>query len=231
MNYHCQIETRPEQQTVAVRTHTPVTAVGSIVGHLYGQVMQYVGAMGAQPAVRPLSWPITTWTWRIWTSQPVSPWMRAPPARREITGDVLPAGDYATCMHVGPYDQVGPAYGALTEFVQQQGRTPTGVAYEFYFNSPEDTPPAQLQTLVLYPLQEGARCKPGRASVDRQSMSASRAGRSTQNRLPQRKEPLCHHTSFLPLTTPEPPGAVSSLQVHVYGKRVLAGTAKVQDNV
>ncbi len=114
--------------------------------------MQYVGAMGAQATGAPFVayYNMDMENLDIAAGFPVD---RALPGGGGITVGVLPAGDYATCMHVGPYDQVGPAYAALTEFVQQQGRTPTGVAYEFYFNSPQDTAPAQLQTLVMFPLQ------------------------------------------------------------------------------
>ena len=151
-NHHCQIEIRPEQHTVAVRTHTPVSALATVVGELYGQVMQYVGAMGAQTTGAPFIayYNMDMENLDIAAGFPVD---SALPGGGGITVGVLPAGDYATCMHVGPYDQVGPVYAALTEFVQQQGRTPTGVAYEFYFNSPQDTAPAQLQTLVMFLLQ------------------------------------------------------------------------------
>ena len=151
MNHHCQIEDRPVQHIVVVRTHTPVSALPTVIGRLYGQVMQYVGAMGAQATGAPFVayYNMDMENLDIAAGFPVD---RALPGDGEVTTGILPAGDYATCMHIGPYDQVGAAYAALTAFVQQQGRTPTGVAYEFYFNSPLETPPAELQTLVLFPL-------------------------------------------------------------------------------
>jgi effector-binding domain-containing protein len=77
---------------------------------------------------------------------------RVLPSRGDIVGRELPAGDYATYLHVGPYDQLGSAYTALEAFVREQGRTASGLAFEFYYNSPEETPPEQLQTLVMFPL-------------------------------------------------------------------------------
>lgn len=152
MEYHCQIETRPAQQTVTMRTRTPVSAMAANIGGIFGQVMEYVGAMGAQPTGAPFVayFNMDMDDLDIEVGFPVD---RALPSRGELIGGALPAGDYATCLHIGPYDQVGPAYGALTAFVQQQGRTPTGVAYEFYFNSPQETAPEALQTLVMFPLQ------------------------------------------------------------------------------
>ena len=152
MNYQCQIERRPAQPTVSVRTQTPVTALSDVIGPIFGQVMQYVGEMGANPAGAPFVayYNMDMANLDIEAGFPVD---RALPDRGELIAGTLGAGDYATCLHVGPYDQVGAAYSALTEFVQQQGRTPTGVAYEFYFNSPQETPPEKLQTLVMFPLQ------------------------------------------------------------------------------
>ena len=151
MNAQCQIETRPAQPTVSVRTRTPVSALATIIGPLYGRIMAYVGEMGAAPTGAPFVayYNMDMADLDIEVGFPVD---RALPIRGGLTAGVLAAGDYATCLHIGPYDQVGPAYDALTKFVEQQGRTATGVAYEFYFNSPQDTAPEQLQTLVMFPL-------------------------------------------------------------------------------
>ena len=151
MNAQCQIETRPTQPIVSVRTRTPVSAMAAVIGPLYGRIMAYVGELGAAPTGAPFVayYNMDMADLDIEVGFPVD---RALPSRGDLLGGDLAAGDYATCMHIGPYDQVGPAYNALTEYVQQQGRTPTGVAYEFYFNSPQETPPEQLQTLVMFPL-------------------------------------------------------------------------------
>jgi len=72
-------------------------------------------------------------------------------------GDVLageiPGGKAATCLHVGPYDQLGAAYEALHKWMQASGHVPTGVAYEFYLNDPQATPPTELQTQLVFPLR------------------------------------------------------------------------------
>ena len=52
----------------------------------------------------------------------------------------------ATCLHVGPYSEVGPAYEA-------HGHVGTGVIYELYLNDPAHIPPEQLQTRIVFPLK------------------------------------------------------------------------------
>lgn len=151
MQYECKIETRPAQPTVTIRTRTPVSALPTVLGDSFGRVMAYVGGSGAQPAGAPFVayHNMDMDDLDIEAGFPID---RALPGRDDLVGGEIAAGDYVTCVHAGPYDQLGAAYNALTEFAAQQRRTPTGVAYEFYLNSPVDTPPAQLQTMILFAL-------------------------------------------------------------------------------
>jgi len=71
----------------------------------------------------------------------------------EVLAGEIPAGKAAGCLHVGPYDQVGGAYEALQKWMEANGHTPSGVAYEFYLNDPQSTPAAELQTQVVFPLK------------------------------------------------------------------------------
>jgi effector-binding domain-containing protein len=71
----------------------------------------------------------------------------------EVLAGELPGGKAAGCLHVGPYDQVGAAYQALQKWMEANGHTPSGVAYEFYLNDPQSTPAAELQTQVVFPLK------------------------------------------------------------------------------
>jgi effector-binding domain-containing protein len=72
--------------------------------------------------------------------------------KEDIRSGELPAGRYGVCLHQGPYDAIEPAYKALTDFVNEQGLTPTGLSYEMYLNDPQATPPEELQTRILFPL-------------------------------------------------------------------------------
>lgn len=66
----------------------------------------------------------------------------------------LPAGRYASVLHVGPYDQLGDAWSRFKrEWLLGSGErlaaTPCCEAYE---NDPETTPPAELRTRMYMPL-------------------------------------------------------------------------------
>ncbi len=80
------------------------------------------------------------------------PVLSALPGKGEVQAGQIPAGKAATCLHTGPYPEIASAYNDLSAWITAQGLHPTGVAYEFYLNDPEHTPPAELQTLILFPL-------------------------------------------------------------------------------
>lgn len=70
----------------------------------------------------------------------------------------LPGGSYAVSIHKGPYEQLGKVYqkiygGWLPKSGRQLRDAP---AFEQYLNSPRDTKPADLMTLIHIPL--GATC-------------------------------------------------------------------------
>jgi AraC family transcriptional regulator len=66
----------------------------------------------------------------------------------------LPAGRYATTMHVGPYATLGEAWRHLLhEAVPALGeRVGPGITYERYLNTPGQVPDAELQTELCAPL-------------------------------------------------------------------------------
>jgi len=53
-----------------------------------------------------------------------------------------------------------PVYNAITKWINENGYKPTGVAYEFYYNSPLgsgaplEVPESELLTKIVFPLKE-----------------------------------------------------------------------------
>jgi DNA-binding transcriptional MerR regulator/predicted transcriptional regulator YdeE len=64
----------------------------------------------------------------------------------------VPGGEFATVMHVGPYEELGLAYHALYAWAQEHGHEPRGLIREIYVNDPANVRPEALQTEVLLPL-------------------------------------------------------------------------------
>jgi len=64
-------------------------------------------------------------------------------------------GDYAVYRHVGPYDGLSESYKRLFgDWLPTSGREVADApCVEIYFNDPESTPPAELETDILIPLE------------------------------------------------------------------------------
>jgi AraC family transcriptional regulator len=66
----------------------------------------------------------------------------------------IPAGPYASTVHVGPYEQLGDVWARfMGEWLPASGRRlGPGVSYEVYHNTPMDTPKSELRTEIRIPL-------------------------------------------------------------------------------
>jgi effector-binding domain-containing protein len=152
MSYQCELLDLSAQPTLAIRTRTAVQNLPQVLGPAYGAIMQYAGSLGAQPIGAPFvayrNMDMADLDIEIGFS-----FEQELAGHGNIQAGEIPGGKAAACMHVGPYDQVGGAYEALQKWIGANSYLPTGVAYEFYLNDPQTTPPSELQTQVLFPLK------------------------------------------------------------------------------
>jgi effector-binding domain-containing protein len=63
-----------------------------------------------------------------------------------------PAGTVATTVHMGPYDQMKAAHGAIHGWLRENGRKVDGRSWEVYGHWSDD--PAKLRTDIFYLLKE-----------------------------------------------------------------------------
>jgi effector-binding domain-containing protein len=152
MSYQCELVNRTVQPSLAIRTRTAVQNLPQVLGQAYGAILQYAGRLGVQPCGAPFV------AYHSMDMQDLDIEIGFPFAQ-ELTGHgaiqagEIPGGKAVTCMHIGPYDQVAGAYDALQKWFGASSYIPTGVAYEFYLNDPQTTPPSDLQTQVVFPLK------------------------------------------------------------------------------
>jgi effector-binding domain-containing protein len=154
MSYQCEVTKRASQPTLNIRTRTAVEDLPRVLGQAYGSIAQYLGELGEQPAGPPFvayhNQDMQDLDIEIGFSV-----ARQLPGRGDIQAGEIPGGKVATCLHIGPYSEIGPAYTALSQWMEEQGYEPTGVAYESYLNDPEQTPPEELRTQIAFPLKGG----------------------------------------------------------------------------
>ena len=153
MSYPIEILERPEQATASIRTRTSVSELSVVMGQTFGKLMEYLGKAGAQPAGPPFAayYNMDMEDLDVEIGFPVN---EAVKGEGEIEGKEIPGGKFASCLYTGPYENFELPYNALSEWLQEQGKQGAGISYEFYLNDPENTPPDQLQTQILFPLKD-----------------------------------------------------------------------------
>lgn len=68
----------------------------------------------------------------------------------------VPAGRYASTVHVGSYELLGKAWAELKQEIAARGfRTGGGVSYELYLNDPGSVATNALRTELFAPLEIG----------------------------------------------------------------------------
>lgn len=154
MSDECTFEDLPDQHTAHIRAHTPVSGLPVVLGQSYGQIAAVIEQEGLQITGAPYTayFNLDMDDLDVEIGFPVNSTFED---RDQVKSGKIPAGRYAALMHRGPYSAMEPAYQKLTEWIGKQGAAPSGVAYEFYFNSPDEVPESELLTKILFPVIAG----------------------------------------------------------------------------
>jgi effector-binding domain-containing protein len=152
MTYPCEMSEQSARPTLSIRTRAPARKLPELLGSGYMKIAQYLAELGEAPMGPPFVayYNMDMEDLDIEFGFEVG---KALPGKEEIQAAEIPAGKQASCMYTGPYPQMGGAYEALTAWVRENGYEPSGAAFEFYLNSPENTPPENLQTQIVFPLK------------------------------------------------------------------------------
>lgn len=152
MSFTCEIKNVRAQPVLSIRTKTSLQNLPQTLGEGYGKVMQYLAEIGEQPSGAPFTayYNMDMENLDIELGFPV---MKKLPGKNGISACEIPGGMAATCLYTGPYQEMPPAYEALTRLVAEKGYEATGVSYETYLNDPMVTPPQELITLIMFPLK------------------------------------------------------------------------------
>ena len=152
MGYNCEFKERETQPSMSIRTKASVQDLPQVLGKSYGAIAQYVGELGVYPAGPPfvVYFNMDMQNLDIEIGFPVS---KKLPDKAEIKVSEIPAGKYASCLYTGPYNEIEPAYNALTQYMNDNGYESTGIAIEVYLNDPSQTPPQDLKTEILFLLK------------------------------------------------------------------------------
>ena len=149
--YDIHTEVRKAQATAVARATLTLAEIGPWLGKTYGVIGGLLADRQAGPAGPPFARFHVLGGGRFEVEAGF-------PASRRIEGDgdvqpsELPGGQVAITLHVGPYDQMEPAYMALASWVSERGWELVGDAWEVYFSDPSTEPdPATWRTQIVQP--------------------------------------------------------------------------------
>jgi effector-binding domain-containing protein len=147
---------KTEPATVAsLSMKGPFTQMSDAFGRLFG----WIGARGFVPAGPPAGIyfndpnqvPADELLWEIFCpiGGDVSP---GDPDDQGLSVKKTEAAEVASTVHKGPFDQVGPTYGALAGWIMENGYEIAGPPQEVCLSDPGCTPPEELLTEVRFPV-------------------------------------------------------------------------------
>lgn len=152
MSYKIELSEQVVQPVLSIRRRTSLGNLPQELGKAYGSIIQYLNEIGEQPADAAFTayYNMDMEDLDVEMGFPVSKQLEG---KDEIKAGEIPAGRYVTYMYKGPYSGMVPAYDAMNLFIKEKGLTPTGVSYEFYYNSPMDVPESELLTKIALPIK------------------------------------------------------------------------------
>lgn len=142
------IETR-EQPALTVRTVTSIQNLPNEIGRIYGEIIGYLSEIGEHP-LGPAFTAYFNMDMEHLEVELGFPVEKELHGRGEIRYSPIPAGKKACTFFKGPYNELSSCYEVLSKWVTEQGQTPSGVVYEYYYNAPDAVPASELLTKIEF---------------------------------------------------------------------------------
>jgi len=142
-----------EQPTLTLRETHPVEDLPAFFGKAYGAVMAYLQEAGEQPAGMPFGvyYNMDMSALDIEAGFPVG---KSLPGNDIVKGSSIPAGHYISTVFKGAYREMKPAYDALELWAEENGWEPTGTAYEYYLNDPNEDEVVVAETEIRFQVRK-----------------------------------------------------------------------------
>jgi effector-binding domain-containing protein len=152
MDYQFGIHEMAPQPIASIRERRPGSDMPQFMGQAFGVLFRRLEELGIRPAGPPFA------IYHEFGHDSIDVEICVPVKAIVVGGDVfesreLPATTVVRTLHVGPYDELGGAYDAITGWIETHGTRPAGPVRERYLNGPGDgVEPAAYATEVEMPI-------------------------------------------------------------------------------
>ena len=152
MRHEVKLGQREATLVVSKRYPVRLSQIGGVLGAAFGEVYGHLGSRGAAtvgpPFVIYYGAPEGDLPFDVEVCAPIARPVEPPPGW-EVRE--LPAGTFATVLHVGPYDAIATAYEAITTWIGEHELVIAGPPREVYLSAPT-VPPEQTRTIIEFPV-------------------------------------------------------------------------------
>ncbi len=152
MEHQAKVGERDAVLVMSKRFPVRLSTIGGAIGAAFGDAYRFVGAGGTgtegMPFVIYHGMPVGDEPFDVEVCVPVAG------STEPVEGwrlQELPAGSFATLVHVGPYADLGRTYEALTAWVAAHDLVVAGPPREVYLTGP-DVPQSEARTVVEFPV-------------------------------------------------------------------------------
>lgn len=140
------------QDVFSIRSQIPPAEIPVFLQGAFAELFGRLGLLGVPPAGHPFVIYHAFGPSEI-DAEVCVPIAQAATATGRIESRRLPAATVARTLHVGPYEELGAAYRALTDWIERNGFESTGPVQERYLNGPGDGSVAsEFRTEVEIPI-------------------------------------------------------------------------------
>lgn len=152
MGYQFELTEEKDQPVLSVRTRTAVENLPQEFGRVYGTILQYLEEMGEKTegpafgAYYNMDMADLDVEIGFIVPKPIA-------GNGAILSHKIAAGKQVSYLYKGPYAEMEPVYNAMMAWIGEKGYEPTGVSYEYYYNSPAEVPESELLTKIVFPLK------------------------------------------------------------------------------
>ncbi|WP_232319792.1 GyrI-like domain-containing protein [Prosthecochloris sp. HL-130-GSB] len=146
-SFQCEIKYLVSAPAVTLRSTSPMSDIIKLFDKGYADIAAYISSAGSAPAGPPFAWYHAMEGDKVDVEfgYPVTAAVRG---NERFRSSRTPGGRAVSCLYIGPYEEVEPAYDALMKCIADNALSASGEALEVYLNDPADTGPEFLKTEV-----------------------------------------------------------------------------------
>jgi len=150
--FNIELNVQNSQPILSIRVNTTIDLLPMIIGENYKKIMDYLNELEEAPSDAPFTayYNLDSQNLDVEMGFPVS---KPFPGKGEIKYSEITAGKKVHAMYKGSYSGMKKAYEGVLNWIDEEDLKPTGVYFEYYYNSPKEVPESELLTKIVIPVQ------------------------------------------------------------------------------